>query len=291
MNRFLLILLLIALGGSAVFSQTVKWQRINSEAEFAVSMPEGSVGLKDESDRYLSYKAKVDNRTFLYRYINGNSLMVEMYDGDVEEIRDQLVWRMGLGSEPYKLKRKEDVSDVSIRTFDRESDNSYSIKQLVLFAKRLYVVQAHAASKDSDILNAMLRSMTVSSAGKVFLPNLPPGSDARAAIAPTNLVEVVLDSDPTKAFEGKPDSSVVEVYRPRPRYSAEAIAAGSKGRVTINVLFGANGKIIKVKGMSGDVALRKIVTASAEGILFLPAHKDGKPVSMWKVLQYQFEIS
>jgi TonB family protein len=79
--------------------------------------------------------------------------------------------------------------------------------------------------------------------------------------------------------------------KPTPSYSREARTAGVQGTVILRCIFNATGKVSNIRVVSGlPFGLTERSIAAAEKIQFRPAMKDGKPVSVWIELQYNFHV-
>lgn len=79
--------------------------------------------------------------------------------------------------------------------------------------------------------------------------------------------------------------------KPRAEYSNSARNSLIEGYVTTAVLFGASGRIETVLLLKGlEPGLDRNVLAAAQKIKFEPATKDGKPISVVKIIQYGFDI-
>ena len=64
-----------------------------------------------------------------------------------------------------------------------------------------------------------------------------------------------------------------------------------QGNITVAVLFGASGRVEMVLMLKGlERGLDKNAVAAARKIRFEPQTKDGKPVSVVKIVQYGFSI-
>lgn len=76
----------------------------------------------------------------------------------------------------------------------------------------------------------------------------------------------------------------------RPRYTEEAKQAGIQGVVKLEAVFRADGKVKVSRVLSGlPKGLTERAVEAAELIQFEPAKKDGKPVSVRRLLEYKFE--
>lgn len=99
--------------------------------------------------------------------------------------------------------------------------------------------------------------------------------------------------DENKVYSSK-DSLTTKVRflsKPAPPYTAAARDAGIEGTVVLQALFAADGK---VKHILAIRSLPKGLTAkaidAARQIKFIPATKDGHPVSMFYRIEYNFDL-
>ena len=77
--------------------------------------------------------------------------------------------------------------------------------------------------------------------------------------------------------------------KPEPNYTEEARKNHIAGTVVLKVIFAKNGKVENIKVVSGlPHGLTERSILAARGIKFTPAMKDGKPVSMWMQLEYNY---
>jgi TonB family protein len=77
--------------------------------------------------------------------------------------------------------------------------------------------------------------------------------------------------------------------KPKARYTDEARKNQLTGSVVLRVLFARNGTVVNISVLTGlHYGLTEQAIAAARQIKFIPAMKEGKPVSMWMQLLYQF---
>jgi TonB family protein len=79
--------------------------------------------------------------------------------------------------------------------------------------------------------------------------------------------------------------------KPKPKYTRDARKNKIEGTVILRCVFAANGKVTNIQVVSGlpDGLTEKAIKAAQE-IKFKPATRDGKPVSMWMQLEYNFNL-
>lgn len=76
---------------------------------------------------------------------------------------------------------------------------------------------------------------------------------------------------------------------PEPSYTDEARARAIMGTVVLKVVFSSTGQVTNIRVAQGvPYGLTERAIAAARKIKFIPAMKDGKPVSMWMQLEYNF---
>jgi TonB family protein len=126
------------------------------------------------------------------------------------------------------------------------------------------------------------------------------------AISPNDLDAEIwrgqLDELRNRAYESYPDQQVAftgkEVIqkvrvlsKPEPQYSEEARRAGATGTVLLRTIFSSDGEvkhILVVKALGYGLVTK--AAKAARLIKFEPAMKDGKPVSMYMMLEYNFNL-
>jgi protein TonB len=75
------------------------------------------------------------------------------------------------------------------------------------------------------------------------------------------------------------------------RYPEIARSQGTEGRVTVKVLVGTDGSVIKVGGMSGPDVFHDEVSDKVGDLQFTPALQNGQPVKCWVSVPFSFTLS
>ena len=79
--------------------------------------------------------------------------------------------------------------------------------------------------------------------------------------------------------------------RPEPSYTKEARKHQVTGTVILRCVFRSSGKVTDIKVIQGlPDGLTERAVKAAKKIRFVPAMKDGHPVSMWMQLEYNFNL-
>ena len=93
-------------------------------------------------------------------------------------------------------------------------------------------------------------------------------------------------------FTGKEvDTRARLMSKPEPVYTEEARAKQITGTVVLKAVFAASGQVTNIRVVQGlPHGLTERAIAAARKIKFTPATKEGKYVSMWMQLEYNFNL-
>ena len=99
-------------------------------------------------------------------------------------------------------------------------------------------------------------------------------------------------TDYNKVFSGREVTSKARVLsKPEPTYTEAARKNQITGTVVLRAVFSSGGSVTNIHAVSGlPDGLTERAIAAAKQIRFVPATKDGRPVSMWMELQYNFNL-
>ncbi len=100
------------------------------------------------------------------------------------------------------------------------------------------------------------------------------------------------DESVAKPFVGKDVTrKVVIVMKPPPSYTDDARQNAVTGVVVLKVVFSSDGSVINIRTVTGlPYGLTEKAIEAARKIKFVPAVKDGKFVSMWMQLEFNFNL-
>ena len=98
--------------------------------------------------------------------------------------------------------------------------------------------------------------------------------------------------DPNRIFSPKEVSSKAHVLsKPEPQYTEEARKNQVTGTVVLRAVFTSGGQVSGIRAVSGlPYGLTERAIEAARRIKFTPATKDGRPVSMYIQLEYNFNL-
>ena len=98
--------------------------------------------------------------------------------------------------------------------------------------------------------------------------------------------------DYSRIFTGKEVTSKARlISKPEPQYTEDARKNQITGTVVLKVVFSSGGQVTNIRTVSGlPYGLTERAIAAARQIKFVPATKDGRQVSMWMQLEYNFNL-
>jgi TonB family protein len=100
------------------------------------------------------------------------------------------------------------------------------------------------------------------------------------------------NQDAGSIYKGKEVDQKPQVKKkPKPSYTRDARKHGVAGTVVIRCVFAATGQVTNIHVISGlPEGLTERAVEAARKVKFIPAMKDGHPVSMWMQLEYNFNL-
>jgi TonB family protein len=131
--------------------------------------------------------------------------------------------------------------------------------------------------------------------GKLFAP--PTLRSARVVLMPQQQSVSVLEQQSASMDEGryfKPsevDRKARILARAEPQYTEEARKEAVTGTVVLRAVFSASGEVTNIRVVSGlPYGLTENAVDAARRIEFSPAMKDGRPVSQYIQIEYDFSL-
>ena len=98
------------------------------------------------------------------------------------------------------------------------------------------------------------------------------------------------NSSPSKANSVKTEPLKI-LSQPRPGYTTEARNNSTEGMLRLRVTFSASGEITGVSAITSlPDGLTEQAIAAARDIKFVPAKRDGVPISVTKTIEYRFSL-
>lgn len=300
LKTFFLTAFLLALGSGVVFSQTaspalavsnekaVKWENIGGKNnEFMLSMPAGYLAVSD-ADYYMgkpsSGAARVEKQIILARIFNGVILFMEYYEGNADNIQKELLER-----EKLAAGKEEMINGFTVKHFTKNTENRVHRIQHFSIKNRLYVVKTIAQSENDKIVKAFFESVRLINQSTAAAPNAAPG--AKSTSLPMLVERAAVADDANAIPESEADRKPIILKNVRPQFTFEMRQnLGGQGKFKLRALFSSTGKITDVEVLQSPSKItEKAVIEAAKQTIFLPAEKGGKPVSVYKMIEYSFE--
>jgi hypothetical protein len=295
--------------------RVIKWKMLGGkDNEFFFAIPETSVVYSSGNfalhpDGY----SRVDSLKTMVCRVNNTVLQISLYEGAAKEIQKRLLSNLKKEDSrttdlsevdaDNKSERKPaaqiEIKDSQINGFD-VSDVAFRAKnhtvkiQMFRSKSRLYFVKSVARSQNDQIARDFFESIKLVSGDTVVTPNLNNKSEPAAAakmLLPKAVIETAEQSGGSNAAIIEPndaDKKMVLVYFPKPA-SPPSDTRFDRGfyQLKLKVLFQADGKIGTVETITKtSKEIEKQAIEAAKEIVFLPAEKDGKPVSTYGTVQY-----
>lgn len=182
--------------------------------------------------------------------------------------------------------REFDAGGVAVKEYEAAQSDYYVKTHFYASGEYLYQVEAAAREPGHPHFGPFFASFRVGG---------PNPNDAPEAVAPAGggmLAPAAADAEAGQPYPpGELTRRAKIHYRPEPLYTDEARRRGVRGAVDLRVVFGASGEVtnvIVVRGLSHG--LTESAVAAARNVRFLPAEKDGRRVSQFMNIQYNFNI-
>ncbi len=114
------------------------------------------------------------------------------------------------------------------------------------------------------------------------------GSGESSAAGDSIVVDIDESPDPDQFVAV--DELPVPLSIGTPAYPELAREAGFNATVKVKVLVGKDGKVKQAIAIEGPELFREPSVAAAKGALFRPARRGGRPVEVWIVIPFIFEL-
>lgn len=265
---------LMAQSGDQSTSDAQSWKRYTAEErDFSVMMPKVPVltlsknSVTREHRHQGSLKTSVDNVSYSVLSSENRKPLL----GLEEFIKEQLIRGWDLNSE-----RRVTVNGISGKEYLSKDRNI--VAQFFVTEKSLYRFLTKGAPADDPRV-------------KQFFSSIELGEKVTGTrVQPEDGVVYYFQDEPD-VFKGTDvDRRVQVLAKPEPvAVAGPPEASGSKFSVILRAVFSYDGNVTNItviKGAPGEYTQSAI--EAARKIKFVPATKDGVPVSMWMQLEYRF---
>jgi TonB family protein len=256
----------------------VEWQRFRvSGEEFSVLLP--GVPFMDTFEAHLSERSFRRERT-LASYANGVVYAVYTFERKSLSVKD-LIHRFTNDDQPGRSSASVTVDGIKGASSRFETDDRMSAVELFATADNLYVFQAVGSKLDNP---AMGMTKFFSS---ITLSKNPEGLSVVDGVG--EQPAEILSSSTFAPRELTQKARVI--IKPEPRYTEAARKNQITGTVVLRAVFSSSGAVTRIQPMSKlPDGLTDQAIYAARLIKFIPAIKDGRFVSMYVQLEYNFNL-
>ena len=181
---------------------------------------------------------------------------------------------------------EQDVSrDGAIGKQFTSSNPLGGVLQVLATKKHFYRIQAYGATAADPRVQHYFSSLTIGKNPDGIEVTDGPGTPFEPV---DGSVQIPTDSVFTS---NQVDRKFVLLMKTEPMYTEEARQHRTTGPVILKTVFSANGSVVNIQVISGlPNGLTEQAIESIKRIKFIPAAKDGKLVSVWTQLEFNFNL-
>lgn len=291
LTRILLLLCTIAMATSGVMGQVgpgqepqqrkapdpQSWQRYTVKGEeFSVTLPTVPAMLTLKAFQPRIQKQRRERR--LKAAADGVIYMVNVFENpkpnqSLDEFIAEQNKTIGSG---LTLERDLTVGGITGKEYSSRNNTPATTVQFFASEKRLYSFAATGSSADNVAVKHFFSSIALGKKTEGTKVEDGPG--------------VPLEYE--KIYIGREvDTKARLLTKPEPNYTQKAREYEITGVVVLKVVFSASGQVTNIRTVQGlPYGLTERAIAAARKIKFVPATKDGRYVSMWIQLEYNFNL-
>jgi len=259
-------------------SELQSWKRYTVEGrEFSVTLPTAPV--LSASEKFLERPKRPQLELKLEVSADALVYSVYVYENPqpLQSLEVFIVKQTAAKGWDKTTERSLTASGVAGKEYT--SQNKHVIAQFFATGRRLYrFVTSGATAEDLRV--------------KQFFSSIALGDEAEDNAVSANPGSIYYREDLQDVYKGKDvESKVRLIAKPEPTYTPEALKKKVRGTVILLAVFSSEGRVVNIKVLSGlPHGLTEAAIQVAREIKFIPATKDGKPVSSWIQLQYNFNF-
>ncbi len=285
LNKFLLLcctLLLLAM--NALAQAPSAWPRYTvAGEEFSITLP--TVPAMTTYVHTISPTGKLRTQRYLGVYAEGVVYTIYCNDDQPQEAlknsRTQLQPRQG-----WELSTEQAVNRDGVTGKQYTSSHPLGgVIQVFATKKHFYKIEAFGATEADPRVQHFFSSLTFRKNPEGFKVVDGPGTPFEPV---DGSVQIPSDS---VARGNEAERKAVLVMKPEPTYTEQARQHRITGTVVLKCVFSANGSVVNIRVVTGlPEGLTEQAIAVAKQIKFIPAAKNGRFVSMWMQLEYNFNL-
>lgn len=261
-------------------SQSLTWKSYTIVGEdFSVALP-----LLPARDTKYEYLEEIQKHRIVYSlgaYADGVAYTVYVFENPLGQSLNSFIESQGGG--------KSTVTELNVSGIrGKQFSGDESMSQYFATHDRLYHFGAMGAPINDARITTFFSSVLLRKKKESVAVNDGFG-DPYEPPAETQPADV---DEAFKIFVGKDvDRKARLAMKPEPMYTEAARRNTITGTVVLKAVFAKNGSITNIRTVSGlPYGLTEKAIDAARKIKFIPAIKDGKFVSMWFQLEYNFNL-
>lgn len=261
-----------------------EWERYTlQDAKFSVLLPTVPA-MSTHHYTYWDRSSKNRLKHLIAAYSQGVVYQIAIYE--VKQSLDEFI--AGAREPESGFKRELTLSRVHGKEYASEDETSKRVTQYFIQGPLIYKIGAYGSrlgNPDVDIPK-FFGSITFDRPPASVLIADGPGVQPLTEPAPGT------DGSGASVLTGKQVSVKARVIsKPEPRYTEDARQQQITGTVVLRAVFSSSGSVINIRAMSAlPYGLTEAAVGAARKIRFVPAIKDGKFVSMYIQLEYNFNL-
>lgn len=258
--------------------------------EFSVQLPvlpDTQLRVSDKNPTVKIGDVRIKNERVYAAYAEGVVYLIESYESDrPENVLQELMSRYNRG---FSGSAERELSGAGFRgkQFISKSENFYQSAHFLATKSRTYVFTVAARSGSRTSIFIFISSIKINNTA--ITPALPGTNEAQEKAK----AEIPAPPSGEEQIHASKDLShkATIVYRPTPQYTEEARQQNVTGEVMLRAVLVSDGRVTNITPIKRlpDGLTESAVTA-IKAIKFLPAEKDGRVVSQYITVVYNFNI-
>lgn len=284
--------ILVTATAATAVAQTdfVKWHPvIGHEKELVIFLPGGYRTLVDNDLRNYgknrSNIVAVKKTVKMARLINGTLLLLNYYEANGKNLFVFLSDSNRLSSTSEKA-----VGGFTVKRY-RGTIRGQSVQTHYFVGKdRLYEATAYSGDENDSLAAAFFASVRLASGGTYVSPNAANDDDS-TPMPRIKEIEPERAPDTIPFEEMQVDRPAIILFQPSLRPVQDQGMMPQAGRITATALLSSSGTVSEVK-TSGNASfeLKNAFADTIKNLIFVPAQKDGKLVSVVKKFSWEMTV-
>ena len=259
------------------------WKIFTTPAkEFSASMPDKNMIFR--RGEYTTGGTVVSETIEIGAFYRGCAMVVRIFSTD----NPQAI----LSEETRKLSYRDakrnsvKVRGIKAQSFINQSGDSYFEALGLISKNRLYLIQAGARKEDNAYLKHFLASINL----KGMAGSTQPSDISSFSTKPPDSLSPATTSE-NQPEPATPSLRPVIIYAAKAVYNDRARLNRVQGTILVSVVFTTDGEVTNVKIIRGlPDGLDEQAISAVQRIRFLPAEKNGKPVSVRMSMEFSFAL-